>query len=343
MQASGAERRQTELCEAVDRLLAEAGVSGILAHELGPLAAHRLRRRGEPVPAALAREERGAVLATLTARPLLERVRDLADGPLLLIKGPEVAERYPGRARRFADLDLLSQRAEQVHAALMDSGFVEVFDPEFEVTPEHHHLPPVRWGEVPLSVEVHKAPNWLPRAPRPPVEELFEACLPSALAIEGISTPAPVHHALVLAVHAWRHEPLRRLRDLLDVAVVAAPLDQRELERTARRWGIERVWRTTSEAIDAVFYGGRTTAPLRTWGRSLPLVRERTRLEKHLERLLHAYWELPPHRATLSLVTSLGETIAPLPGETWADKVRRVARALREPGAPVERRPRGPS
>ena len=322
----------------MDRLLAEATVPGIVAHELGPLAAHRLRRRGEPVPGALAREERAALLSSLTARPLLERVRALSDGPLLLIKGPEVAERYPGRARRFGDLDLLSPRAEHVHAALMDSGFVEVYDPEFEVTPEHHHLPPVRWEEVPLSVEVHKAPNWPPRAPRPPVEELFEARVPSALAIEGISAPAPVHHALVLAVHAWRHEPLRTIRDLLDVAVVAAPLEPRELELTARRWGIERVWRTTSEAIEAVFYGGRTTAPLRTWARSLSLIRERTRFERHLEQLLHGYWELPPHRATLSLVSSLGETIAPLPGETWGDKLRRVGRALRDPRAPVERR-----
>jgi hypothetical protein len=191
---------------------------------------------------------------------------------------------------------------------------------------------------VPLSVEVHKAPNWPPGAPRPPVEELFEARVPSALAIDGVSAPAPVHHALVLAVHAWRHEPLRTVRDLLDVATVAAPLDQRELELMARRWGIARVWRTTSDAIEALFYGGRTTAPLRTWARSVSLVRERTRFERHLERLFHAYWELPPHRATASLFSSLGETIAPLPGETWADKLRRMGRALRDPGAPVERR-----
>src|SRR5581483_5977639 len=87
------------LWRAVDGLLARADVDGVLAHRVAPLAAYRLRQLGEPVPAALQPYEQLARMATLTAIPLLRRLRDLADGPLVLVKGAEVASLYPGRAR----------------------------------------------------------------------------------------------------------------------------------------------------------------------------------------------------------------------------------------------------
>jgi Uncharacterised nucleotidyltransferase len=330
-----ADSRLTQLWEATDRLLDGATLAGVLAHRLGPLAAHRLRRLGDPVPKPLVLEERAASVSMFTAVPLLERIRASYDGPLVLIKGPEIAMLYPGRARRFADLDLLTERAESMHAALVATGFLEMEDPEFELTPEHHHLQPLRWPAIPLTVELHKSPNWPVRAPRPPVGEIYEARVPSVLGVDGVFAATPLHHALILAMHAWRHEPLQTLRDLVDVAVVAASLDERELDRTAHRWGIGRVWRTTVRAIDAVFYGGRMTRPLRSWARHLTLVRERSVFEGHLERLLHGYWELPPHLATSEFARALYQSITPLPGETWQQKLGRIQRALRDPGAPV--------
>jgi hypothetical protein len=334
-----AEAPSTALWAATDELLAQATVDGILAHKLGPLAANRLRRLGAPVPKPLVLEERAAAVSMLTAVPLLERIRGVYEGPLLLIKGPDIARLYPGNARRFGDLDLLFERAPEVHQRLKEDGFIEVEDPEFELTPDHHHLQPLRWPALPLLVEVHRTPNW-PRTVRqpPPVVEIYEARVPSTLGMEDVWTPSPVHHALILAIHAWSHVPLHTLRDLLDVAAVAAPLDEHELERTAERWGIGRVWRTTHEAIDAVFYGGRATTPLRSWARHLGLVRKQTILEDHLGRLFHPYWEMPAHRATLSLGRALGETVTPLPGETWREKLSRIGRAIRNPRAPIGRR-----
>jgi hypothetical protein len=284
-------------------------------------------------------EERAAAVSMLTAVPLLERIREHHEGPLLLVKGPDVARLYPGTARRFGDLDLLFEDAAEVHATLAANGFVEVEDPDFEFTPDHHHLQPLRWPTLPLLVEVHKAPNWPRAAARPaPLAEIREARVPSALAVDGLWTPAPLHQALILAVHAWSHVPLHTLRDLIDVAAVAAPLDERELERTAKRWGIGRIWRTTSDAIDAVFYGGRETVPLRIWARHLERIRKQSFLESHVSRLLRPYWEAPAHRATLSLARALGDAVTPLPGETWGEKLRRIGRAVRDPRAPVGRR-----
>lgn len=331
--------RSTALWATVDRLLEGATLEGMLAHKLGPLAANRLRRLGQPVPRPLVLEERAAAVSMLTAAPLLERIRELHDGTLLLVKGPDVARLYPGSARRFGDLDLLFERADEVHARLAANGFVEVEDPDFEFTPDHHHLQPLRWPALPLLVEVHKSPNWPDSVSRPPsVAEIHEASVPSVLGLEDVRTPSSVHQTLILAVHAWSHVPLHTLRDLIDVAAVAAPLDERELELAARRWGIGRIWRSTREAIDGLFYGGRETAPLRTWARHLERVRKQSVLESHVARLLHPYWEAPAHRATLSLARALGHAVRPLPGETWGEKLRRIGRAVRNPHAPVGRR-----
>jgi hypothetical protein len=59
-----------------------------------------LRRRGDTVPKPLVLEERAASLTMLTAVPLMERVRASCDGPLVLVKGPEVARVYPENAHR---------------------------------------------------------------------------------------------------------------------------------------------------------------------------------------------------------------------------------------------------
>ena len=335
--ADSAHARVTELWTAVDRLLASASLAGLLAHELGPLAANRLRRLGEPVPKPLLLEERAASLSMLTTTPLLERLRAGCEGNLVLVKGPEIARRYPGNARRFSDLDLLTGDAESVHDELRGAGFVEIEDPDFDLTPEHHHLQPLQWPTIWLKVEVHKYPNW-PMATRPPpLREILEASTPSSFGLDGVFVPTPAHHALIIAAHAWRHEPLHALRDLVDVAVLAAESDERELERTADGWGIGGVWRTTSRTIDGLFYGGTRSVALRTWARHLSDVRDRSNLEGHLQRLFHWYWELPPHRASAHAAKALRKTLEPAAGETWRAKLRRTRQALRNPGAPVTR------
>jgi hypothetical protein len=321
------------LWTAVDGLLERASVEGVLAHKLGPLAAVRLRRQGKCVPARLEAEERLARAAFMTAIPLLGRVRDVTDGPLLVVKGPEAARLYPDRARSFFDVDLLTADGHGVHAALKKAGFAEVDDPE--LFRDHHHLRPLQAEGLWLKVEIHLRPMLPHGVPPPPVDEIVEAAVPSTLGIEGISAPDPVHHALMLAAHAWVHEPLHTLRDLIDVAAVAELADDEELGRTARSWGIERIWRTNQRAADALFGAAPTTPALRIFGRHLEGVRERTVLDNHLQRWLHSFWELPFSRALLATRAALRQAVLPEPGESWRDKLVRVRHAVLHPGRPM--------
>jgi hypothetical protein len=321
------------LWRSLDRLLDGAAVDGIRAHKLGPLAAWRLRELGRTVPALLAHDARAAVTAMLVVRSLLERVRASCDGPLVLFKGPEVARLYPGSARLFIDVDLLTPAAESVHGALREAGFAEVDDPELFVG--HHHLRPLKLPALPLKVEVHAQPAWPLNAEPPAVGEIVEGARPSELGVAGISAPDPVHHALLLAAHAWVHEPLYTLRDLVDVTAVSAGADPIELERTARAWGLRRVWRTTRDAASMLLDGGPPTMAVRLWGRHLEQVRERTVLDNHLERWLHVFWELPPRAAVAELGHALRLELLPEAEESWRDKLTRVAFALRHPGAPL--------
>jgi hypothetical protein len=316
------------LWAAVDDLLAHADLEGVVANKLGPLAARRLRLRGEPVPERLAREQQLARAAFMTAVPLLGRIRELVDGPLLLVKGPEVACLYPDRARSFVDLDLLVEDGRAAHAALRANGFVEVDDPELFL--DHHHLRPLQAPGLWLKIEIHLRPM-LPEGAEAPLGEIFEAAVPSALAIDGISAPRPEDHALMLAAHAWGHEPLGKLRDLIDVAAVADLADEAELARSAKRWGMERIWRTSAEAEAAVLGSGRTPMALRLFGRHLPAVRERTVLENHLQRWLHSFWERPFRQALLQTGGALRQELLPEPGESWRDKLLRAKSALLHP------------
>src|SRR5690242_7542951 len=111
------------LWEGVDRLLAQFEPELACEHGLGPLAARRLRLLEETVPEQLAREERAARTGRLVVPALLARIREAYDGPLLLMKGPELISHYPDQARRLRDLDLLAGDAQRAQEALLAAGF----------------------------------------------------------------------------------------------------------------------------------------------------------------------------------------------------------------------------
>ena len=321
------------LWRAVDKLLDGAPVDGIRANKLGALAARLRRRAGRPVPPPLAGDERGAAVAVTMARPLLEHVRSVCDGPLVLVKGPEVARLYPGSARTFGDVDLLAGDARAAQRALLAAGYTEVDDPEHFL--DHHHLQPLKSPTVGLRVELHTAPLWPPGTKAPPLAEILERSVASGVGVDGIAAPDPVHHAVILAAHAWSHDPLQTLRDLVDVAAVSAGCSEAELARTAEAWGIPKIWRTTRGAMAALFEGGPTTLPLRIWARHLRSVRERTLLDNHLMRWLHVFWELPPRAAVGDLRAAFRLTLLPAPGESWREKLVRTGHSFRHPGEPM--------
>ena len=315
------------LWDAVERLLAPASEEGALAHQLAPLAAVVWRRRGRPVPASWLAEEREAAVRTLAVVPVLQAVRASCDGTLVLMKGPEIALRYPESARRFGDLDLLVPDARATYRQLLRGGFEEVGDPG--LYHRLHHLRPLALRELPLSVEIHSAPKWPDRLAPPIPSEMIESAAPSAAGVDGILAPDPGRHALLLAGHAWAHEPLGSLRDLVDVAVMAAETEPHEIERIARAWGVDALWSTTSAAAAALFGEGARPMALRLWARHLSGVRERTVLEGHLQKWVSCYWALPLAQAVGQSLSAVGHDLLRAPEEGWKSKLARTGAALR--------------
>lgn len=316
------------LWNAVDALIDRApSVAALREHGLHLLAGRRWRSLGRPVADELLFEERAAAAAQLAVRPLLERVRQVVDGPLLVFKGPEVAALYPQPGLRpFVDIDLLVRDAGAAQRALLAAGFEEVGDPSLYL--DIHHLRPLRWDGLPLQVEVHTHPKWLDGVAPPEFEALAEAAGPSSCEIEGVQTLARRHHAVVLAVHSWAHQPLRKVSELVDVAAMSNGIRPPEIEAVAREWGVERLWRTVTRSGDAIFFGGRPSWHLRTWARSVIASRQRTVLETHLESILSPLGAARPLPAlTVAARAALGD-MRPGASESWGRKVRRTTIAI---------------
>jgi Uncharacterised nucleotidyltransferase len=306
-------------------------VEGLCQHGLELIGARVWRERGRPVPARLRVEERRAALVALAVGPLLERVRAAYDGSLVLMKGPEAAARYPHPGDRgFCDLDFLADDPDQAHRALMAAGFVEVGEPErYE---RAHHLRPLAWPDLPLFIELHTEvnhPDWL--VP-PPTHELLELTQPSATGVDGLRAPVPAAHAVLLALHGWAHEPLRRLMDVIDVAAVAGDEHRGLADELARRWRLQRVWQTTIAAADALLGDARRGVALRTWARHLRAVRERTVLETHVTRWAGPVCGLPSARlrAVGDGTVIFTEAARPRAEEGWTDAIRRTRLAVRD-------------
>jgi Uncharacterised nucleotidyltransferase len=323
------------LWEAVDRLLGRLTPEVAAEHGLGPLAARRLRLAGDLVPDRLFREERAGRTATLVAPALLKRAREAYDGPLLLVKGPELVARYPDAARHFGDLDLVAGDADEAQAALLAAGFRLEDRPRWppegydEVRRPHYHLHPLVWPDLGLRVEIHKHVKW-PEALRPPRnEELFEAAGPSVVGIEGILTPHPDHHAIVLVSHAWSEIPMRRLRQLVDVLAFADDRDQ--LRRLAARWGIERGLTSTLAVADWLLLAQPEPRLVGVWARYLRELREPNVLEMHVQEWLSPFWLTTPGLATRKGLQAVLRDLRPKPNQTWKGKLKQTTRALRHP------------
>ena len=319
----------------VERIV-ESGLNdaeGLCAHALAPLAAAVLAHRGCELPAPILRQHRAAQLAALTAPVLLARARDALQCPMLLMKGPEAAARYPDGARTYGDLDILVPDTRAARQEMLGAGFVEEEDVE-GLWVGLHHLAPLFWPGLPLKIELHHEPKWLDGVEPPSVELLFEAAVPSRAGVEGVLAPAPAHHALLLAAHAWAHHPLGRARDLVDIGAFTAEADAADVVRLAHVWGLSRVWATTSRALDA-FLAGRRTWPLRLWAKHIHELRIQTVFEDHLERLISPFWGFPPAEAARRSAGALVNEVRPAFDEDWPEKIKRSISALRGGTAPV--------
>jgi hypothetical protein len=312
----------------VDKLVDRASsTADLLLHRLATFAARRLRAQGHPVPAQLEEEERLAAITAMTAPEVLARARDAYDGPMMLLKGPEVAARYPDPLLRpFHDLDLLVHDAGEAHRALLAAGF-QVADEKWD-KPGIQHRTPLLWPGLPLLVEIHDRPKWVQEISAPPTEELFTLAGPSA-ANRNVLALSSGPHALLLAVHSWAHQPLRRVLDLVDVLLVSREADPHELSALAEHWHVARLWHTVQATALALLAEGPTPLLCRIWARNLSEVRERTVLETHLERWLSPLGAWPARQALAAAGAALRDDLQPAPGESWAAKLGSVSVAIR--------------
>jgi len=312
----------------VDRLIDRASSTGDLrAHRLHLLAVARYRSTGREVSAELLEAARQATLASFAAPLLLDHVRKVVDGPIILLKGPEVAARYPTPALRpFGDLDLLVPDPIAAQRALIAAGFTLVGDEH--LYREIHHLRPLHYRSYPLIIEVHARPKWVESGYGPTIDELLEAAVPAAIGVDGILAPAPEHHTLLLAAHAWAHAPLGQLLQLIDIAALRAESAPDELESLARSWKLAQLWSLTDATADALLLGGPKPWPLYVWAGQLRNVRRRTVLETHLARWLPGFSVLPFRRACAASARVIARDLKPAPGGTWRVRLRRTRRAV---------------
>lgn len=313
----------------VEQLVVRApSVEALRIHGVELIAARTLLAGGRPLPAALQRDRRGASIRSLAVPTLLEKVRAAYAGRVMVMKGPEVAARYPEpQLRPFKDLDLLVDDAAAAQRALVAAGFIELVDPT--VRDGVHHGQPVAWPGLPLTIELHNRTKHAPWLQAPPTEEILAWTEPSAVGPPGILAPIPAAHAVLLAAHSWSHEPLRRLLDLIDIAVILEDDQRDSAAGFARRWDLDRVWSATIACVDALLYDERPGLILRLFGRHLVGVRERTVLETHLARWIGPAVGVPRHgaRAVATATRAFTGAAHPRPGESWPKAMQRTALA----------------
>lgn len=316
-----------ELWRSVDRLVDRApSLADLESHKLELFAARRWRALGRPVPKKLVELERLAAVRALAAPALLERVTSAYGGEIIPLKGVEIASHYPDPVlRSFGDLDLLVEDAESAQESLVAAGFAEIGDPAayFDI----HHLRPLRWPGVPLDVEIHSRPKWIDGVGRAPsAQELFSVAVPLG---ERLRSLPAAHHALLLAAHSWTHEPFRRIRDLVDVVLMADVAGRGEVATLAEEWGIDRLWRATIRAADAVLLGADRPWEVRLWAQNLERARERTVFENHLQRWFSDFSILPVGAAAARMPKTLARELRPRDAEGWRTKLARTAHAVR--------------
>jgi Uncharacterised nucleotidyltransferase len=321
-----------QLWSKVDGLVAQApGLAALRHHRFELLAARQRRTRGLPVDPLLRSAERLAAVRSVSVRQLLTMIRSAVDHPLVLMKGPEVAECYQfPQCRPFGDLDIVTPDVDAAFAALVRAGFTEI-----GISDAGHHAPPLVWPGVPLKVELHSAPKYVARLPVPSTEELLSLTRPSLTGIDGLAGFVPSAHAVLLAAHAWAHGPLERLGQLVDIAAVLSEDDAGRADEIARDWGCRRLWRVTRVAIDALFGDGAPSVPLRTWARHLTGSREPLVAERSLARLAGPVWALPRRRIPAGVGDELLRIVQRCEWETRDDQLLRSRQALRHPFTPV--------
>jgi hypothetical protein len=320
-----------ELWPAVDRLVDRAAsLEDLRRHRIHLLAAHGWRARGVEVSQELVLDELLSHVRIRGAHRLLGVLRDAYDGPVMMLKGLEIASHYPSPDLRVVnDLDVLVEDADGAYAACVAAGLMPVGYEDRYYTGQHHLRPLVHPDDLSLVLEIHRRPNWVPWALAPSAPELIAGGVPSRLGLPGLLAPPPEQHAVMTAVHSFNDAPLRRLGDFVDVLALIGDVPASAAEEVAAGWGVDRLWRSTLRVARAVLLDGPQPWWLPRFASDLLEVRDRTVLENHLRTWMGPVIALPPRGAVVELGHALHSELWPREGETWGDRGRRVVGAVR--------------
>ena len=226
------------------------------------------------------------------ARALLSLIREVCEGPILVFKGPEIAAVYPSpwlrpyARRRCARADDACRRAPAARRRLPGGrADDELGCAPSRPAPRRPRVSSPRWrctADRSGSRTSGHPPSTICSRPRPRPRQESTACW----------RPRPdTTRCSWRRMHGWSGRSAR-VGDLVDVAAArdAAPEEADEL---ARRYGVERIWRTTLGAIEAVLGDNRRTWPMSTWARHRARQRAHGRRDA-LARLLEPFYRCAP-------------------------------------------------
>jgi hypothetical protein len=134
---------------------------------------------------------------------------------------------------------------------------------------------------------------------------------------------------LLLAAHSWNHQPLWRLSDLVDIAVLVGDAESASAAELARDWGWEAFWRVNSGVANAVLRDSADApAAVRLCARHMFSVRERSVFENHVARFVAPVCAAPRRRVPAAIAGAIRSTVGPDRGEPWAAKAHRSRLAV---------------
>lgn len=279
----------------------EHHVVHLLAQDLwvrcGGPASDRLNALAHQQPLALAFHHRA-----------LARVIATVSQPLVLLKGVEVAARYPlPILRGIGDIDVLAVDAEAAFEELVAAGW----RPTRRDVPYggHHHLNPLIEPESGVILEVHRRPTWPEELPPQPNQMLIGQPVEPASGVGGITAPDAAHLVLLMAAHSWKHRPFAILRDLVDVAVLLPEAEEAGVEEVARVLGVRRFWWMWRRAAEALLLGGRPAPALEPFVHHLRRLRTRDGASRYTQRGAGALAVGSPVRSVRLLGSELGKRI----------------------------------
>jgi hypothetical protein len=325
-----------DVWSAVRRLVNQApSLSDLRSHGLHLLAARTWREEGRAVPDDLALQEMFAIGQLRVGGEMLSTVASIIDQEIIALKGMAVAFYYPDPALRpFGDLDLLVADPARAQRQLIAAGLRPVAGFGEGFFDGHHHLHPLELpGRSTVKVEIHSRAPWVHWCPSPSFGELRASARPAP--IPGVWFPDRAEHALILSCHSWHSLPLRRILDLIDIALVGEAAGPDVLASLARRRRVSRLWSMTQAVSDALLHGGREPLPLRLWARDLRAVRECSLIERHMRSWFAPFSVRAPHAAAAEALRAVALDLRPTGGEAWGEKLGRTRQGLQHPLRPI--------